>query len=97
MRLQLKSLGSGVEGDPYRANLPTYVTLGHDEAAKVIVVEIPVHAHPFTEKELADMPKVKHPKHGELHAPTADHLKTLHAWYDERYRERKGEFRAETV
>ena len=95
MRLQLKSIGSGTTDDPYRVALPTYRLLSHDEKTKIAVVEVPEFVHPFTAKELADMPKKDHAAHGSIHVPTAAHIKTLHAHFDEQYQEHKGEFRLE--
>jgi hypothetical protein len=95
MKLQLKSVGSGTDKDPFRAPLPTYTTMSHDETAKVIVIDVPSHAHPFSDQELANMPTKNHPEHGVIHVPTDVHLSKLHTWFDKRYKERKGEFRAE--
>jgi len=92
MLVRVKMIGDGTAQSPYRAPLPTYneVLTLHDQA--LVYALVPDDDHP----ELHDHPSAKTEATG--HGPALIALDDAghRSWYshlDERYRERKGEFR----
>lgn len=96
MLVRVKLIGSGVDGDPFRAPLPNYANVLslHDQG--VIYALIPETEHP----ELDKHPSAKFEDTG--HGPALIELNDAahNAWYehlDDRYQEHKHEFRPEIV
>ena len=94
--IRVKTIGSGRQGDPFRASLPTYDEVLTNYSEGWTLVSLP-------DADLHDAPEKVDP-HG--HYTSRGHqILTLDdaghaAWHkhlDERYQERRGEFRPEVV
>jgi hypothetical protein len=97
MRLKVRLIGTGKEGDPLHANLPHYSMVHVDYDGKYAIVDIPDTEHPFG-KDGPNGTRIIDPLHGEI--LTAATIAALNAWHkhmDERYSEHSGKFRVDLV
>ena len=95
MLLRVKLKGSGQEGDPWRAPLPTYNLLTWNSSAGWALVVIPDEVMGLGPADLAGE-GVENTLHGVyLPNPSPALLAKLHARLDERYQEHAGEFKIE--
>lgn len=95
MRIKLKMIGTGEEGDAYRVSIPTYHMVEADHDAMTAIVEIPNEVHGLSEEELANVQLHDHETGQHIEALHPTLVRKMHKHFDTRYRERKGQFRVE--
>ena len=97
MIVKVKLVGSGVPGDPYRVNIPTYQLIHGNITHGYALVNIPGDVHGLSEDDLQSE-QTEDTTEGlfvpRLSGGAAD---KVHAYFDKRYPHHKGKFRVEHV
>jgi hypothetical protein len=93
MKLRLPLIGSGVVGDEWRCNLPTYRMLDVDYVGKVAVVEIPEADHPFIPAQVAALVTAASTAGPAISAIPPALRVAWHNHLDARYTEHSGAYR----
>lgn len=97
MLLRVRLIGSGKEGDPYRANLPTYQHVHGNISERWAIVILPDTIHPLSNDDLA-AEESQDTTEGPLYPKLSDGaLAKIHKHFDARYPKSSGTFRIEHV
>jgi hypothetical protein len=97
MVVKVKMAGSGIRTDPFRANLPDYVTVHAAHGDGYMIVDMPDSAHGLSPESLKHETLVDHetgPHYARLCGECVDEV---HKHFDKRYAEHAGKFRLEFV
>lgn len=95
LRVRCQLIGSGVQGDEFRVNLPVYQMVGDpDYVGKTVVVDVPDAYHPFTPAQIATVPKTAAGALGQVVTTMPAPLMLLwNQFHDKTWRELAGTFR----